>query len=179
MAYEIKIIGDNNPILLETDAGMRVKAAYEDDNVPDTRKLKIGDSLSIRKGQIRFVRKVEDAKSTSRKSNAIVDDINKRDLEIYRSWLSKRPEQRADRLALFSECYRTIHGMLPSEEVKALVRTDLRKFFEENPKRTYGNGDIYVNHMDRRKKNAEISVFQSPIFRLMERVIAEDMRRAM
>lgn len=179
MAYEIKIMGDNNPILLEGEAGMKVKALFEDDNIENNVKVTIGNILTCAKGQIRSIRKVDDSSASMKRNNDVTEDLNKVDFDIYKSWLIKSPVLKAERLELFKQCFKMIHDKLPSEELLTLLKTELVSFFKENPKRTYANGDLYVKYLDKRKKDDKISVFKMPLFRVMERLIATDQARAL
>lgn len=174
MAYEVRIVGTNDSITVDNDQGMRVRALYEDDGVSDSAKINIGEQLVVRKGQIRFIRRVEDSLAASRRSNEVVSDTNRENDRIYEEWAAKSPEIRSRRDGMFRMAYRAIHGSGPGRDVLDALSVDLRRFFADNPRRTYGDGSVYVAHLGREKRSENIGGTRMAALRLMERVIAED-----
>lgn len=178
MAYEIKIIGEQNPVVLDNDQGLKVISLYEDKKVEKDTKINLGGLLRTNKGQIRSIRKVEDTASSNKKIDAVVSDTNKLERDIYFSWKSKSPASKAERLELFKQCYRAIHGVFPSEEVLSDLKADLILFFKENPNRTYGDPAIYIKHFGQGAEKLKISTFKFSILKLLERIIINDMLTA-
>jgi hypothetical protein len=178
MAYEIKIIGEQNPIVLTNDQGLKVITMYEDRLVPKDTKINLGDVIRTNKGQIRSIRKVEDSASGNSKINKVVVDVNKLDRDIYLSWKVKTPEEKAKRLEMFVQCYRAIHNKMPSEEVLADLKEDLVIFFSKNPNRTYPDPPIYIKHFGVGADKLVIDKFRFSMLKLLEQVIVNDMLTA-
>lgn len=172
MAYEIRIVGENNPITLDNNLGLQVKVAYDDDSIPDSQKLRIGDTLSVRKSQIRFVRRVEDSEAANESKNRVADDINGDHLKRYRIIRNLRPEEKARQVELFRQCHKAVSGSFPSESSLEGFRKDSIAFFTDNPNRIVPSPSCFRNNMPKEGGNPFASRF---MLRLLESVIMEDM----
>jgi hypothetical protein len=178
MAYEIRIIGEPNPIVLPNDKGLKVIAMYESAAIAKDTKVNLGDLMRTTKGQIRSIKKVDDSAAGDKKSNKYVTNVDEEHLKIYKEWVIRTPEQKANRTAMFAQVYKTIHDKDPEPEVIEALKKDLIIFFTENKKRTYGDPAIYIKHFGEGIRNKKISKFKSVILNLMERVLSEDMTQA-
>jgi hypothetical protein len=179
MAYEIKLVAENTPIILDNEKGLRVLALYEDDKFENSKKISIGGFVSTTKSQIRSIKKVEDSSASMEKNNDVTREVDIQHYKYYNEWKTKTPEQKANRDSLFKEVYKAIHAEYPNEETLTAFKNDSNTFFKENPNRTYQNPDLFMKHSGGEKaKKLIISKYQSTMLRVLEKVLVEDMRMA-
>lgn len=176
MSYEIRIVGDMNSTTITNNQGMALKALWEDRKVTNDSVLTFGDT-SAKKSQIRSIKKVEDQSASISKNDNVTKDVDRKHLETYRGWLKRSPKERSERVALFKQTYFAVWNEYPSEDILLSLKSELQHFFQENPKRTYGDIPTYVNHLGK-AKDRRISTFKNTLFKLLESVVVEDYEMA-
>jgi hypothetical protein len=177
MAYEIKIIGENNPIILNNEQGLKVITLYESKTIPNDTKINLGDVIRTSKGQIRNIRKVEDSASSNKRISQVAEDVEKVHKKEYLNWKVKSPEQKSERLTLFREVFKVLHDRHPEPEEEIELKKDLSTFFKEQPQRTYADPVVYLKHLKDNKqlRDKKVDKHKSVMLRLFERVLVCDM----
>lgn len=177
MAYEVRIIGSNDPIVVDDNAkGMRLMAMYEDDSIPDSQKLSIGDGFSTRKGQIRYVKRVEGGRSEGSAGRKVADDTDTLHMQRHRRLRVLAPEKKTEMTALFRHCFRVVTGREPGKADVDGFRTDAAEFFRTSPNRIVPSPKCFTDHIpEARGGSGYASKF---MLRLLERVIVEDILTA-
>lgn len=179
MAYEIKLVAENNPIILDNEKGLKVLALYEDDKVENSKKISLGGLVSTTKSQIRSIKKVEDNSASMDKNNDVTKNADIEHFKYYTEWKNKTPEQKANRNSLFKEVYKAIHKEYPSQEILNEFVNESIHFFQENPKRTYQNPDLFMKYSGgEQAKKLTISKYQSTMLRILENVVVQDIQMA-
>jgi hypothetical protein len=171
--YKVTIKTKREPLILDDNTGLKVKEVWTDPKKPKDFKLTL-DNASFEKGMITLI----EHEKTSKKPKQADNDPHKIEVTLYKSWRKKTPEQKAERLQAYVQCFRLIHNKLPSDEILALLKTNLIKFFKENPKRTYGDLIIYQKFLVDKKKH-DITRAGLSMITLFARVIQSDVSNAM
>ncbi len=172
MAYEIRIKGDRNPIIIESNTiGEKIRQDFFDfklkkkpDNV-----FTVSD-FSGTLSCIGSIKMISRLKSENNASDAFYAEANKKRLET----ISLSPEERSKRLGFFHLVYwgftkkRSEEVFLESGKcIEEFVYPIQRKFFEENPNRTICDPELYRPLIKSRKCD-------EAALRIIERAIQAD-----
>jgi hypothetical protein len=158
-------------LILDDTEGLKIKLAFENKDIPWSQVISIkSKEMSFRKMEISFVDKFKETRSQVDKT---VIDNNKLAKDLYLQWINKTPTQKAERedfLHLFRKGFEDWN-----EDTEAKMTFNLRKFFEENPKRTYGDPTYYLPYI----KDKKVTLVMHSAIRTMTSVISQDMHFAM
>lgn len=170
MSYQLTIKGENEPVIVSDEDGMKINAIKLDKRITNDTSIPIGNEMTIEKGKISFIRKIKETPK-----NTQIADSNEEHRKLYLSWRDRTPEEKATRNSMFKALYKIIHGTEAAKNVLESLRLDLISFFESNPMRTYANGTTYLKWLNAGKS---ASTAGHSLIRMMEKVIYEDMQDA-
>lgn len=131
--YKITVIGEKEAIFVSNDTGEQIKKVYDDDQIPDTTKIKTNEWTGY-KNSIRSIFKEKGVENRASNSDF---DFKQKDAE----WLqerkqeqSKTPAIRAKNLSWFNLVRQSVVGDRPaSDETIQKVIQIQETFFEQNP----------------------------------------------